>query len=606
MNAPADNLAAELGVADIAWDLTGLTGSDDPAAVTALLDAADAKADAMQRHRGTIATLDGPAFAVVMHELAELTESLERAGTRTMLDYATDVSDPVSGAAVARLQERGTAIGNQVMFVELEWAAVDEAHASEVMADPALAFCAHHLKVVRLARPFLLTEAEERINAEKNVTGVAAWTRLFDEQLSAVTVDLGGERSASSLEVALSELQHPDRERRKLAADAITVGLAPGLRTRAYIYNTLLAEKSTDDRLRSYATWVSSRNLANQASDASVRALVDAVTDRFDVPQRWYRLKAQILGVERLSFYDRNAALSTGDEPSLIGWDEARATVLDAFASFSPRIADTARRFFDENWIDAPPRAAKQGGAFCAPTVPGLNPYVMVNFTGTRNDVLTLAHELGHGVHFALSGEANSVFELQTPLTVAETASVFGETVTFGRLLDAETDARRRLMLLGSNIDASIATVFRQVAMWRFEDLCHTTRRTDGELSVDTFNELWLRSQNELFGATVDTTGYESWWSYIHHFVHVPGYVYAYAFGQLLALSVYERYTHVGPSFVPRYEAMLAAGGSRTPEALAMMVDCDLTDPEFWSAGLSLIDRRLAEAEEAAAVVATL
>ena len=606
MNAPADLLATELGVANVAWDLTGLTGSNDPAAVSALLDDADVHAVAMQRHRDTIASLDGAGLAAVMRELATVTELVDRAAVRTHLDYTTDVSDPASGAAMARLQERATAIGNQLMFVELEWAATPDEHAASVLQDSAVSFCSHHLTVVRLGRPHLMTEAEERINAEKSVTGVAAWTRLFDEQLAAITIDLGGDRKSSSLEVALSELQHTDRERRKAAAAAITEGLAPGLRTRAYIYNTLLADKSTDDRLRSYANWVSSRNLANQASDASVKALVDAVTDRFDIPQRWYRLKAQILGVDRLSFFDRNAAISTGAEPASVHWDEARETVLDAFGSFSPRIAGIAKQFFDDRWIDAPARASKQGGAFCAPTVPGRNPYVMVNYTGTRMDVLTLAHELGHGVHFALSGEKQSVFEYSMPLTVAETASVFGETVTFGRLLDAETDARRRLTLLGSNVDGSIATVFRQVSMWRFEDLCHTTRRTDGELSVDTFNEHWIRTQNELFGATVDSTGYESWWSYIHHFVHVPGYVYAYAFGQLLALSVYERYLQVGPSFVPKYEAMLGAGGSRSPEDLAAMVDCDLTDPGFWAAGLALIDRRLAEAEAAAAVVASL
>jgi oligoendopeptidase F len=600
MNAPASD---DLGVAGIAWDLHDLTGSDDPASVTALLDDADTAAAAMQRHRGTIASLDAAALATVMHELETLTESVSRASSRVFLDYATDVSDPVRGAAMARLQERATAISTQVMFVELEWAAADDAHADAVLADPALAFCAHHLRTVRASRPYLLSEPEERIVAEKSVTGVAAWTRLFDEQLSAVSVDLGGERANTNLDVALAELQHPDRARRVTAAAAITKALEPGLRTRAYIYNTLLADKSSDDRLRAYPTWVSSRNLANQASDASVRALVDAVTDRFDIPQRWYRLKAKLLGMDTLMFFDRNAAVSFGEEPEPVRWDDARATVLDAFNSFSPRIAGLAQQFFDERRIDGPPRPAKQGGAFCAPTSPTARPYVLVNYTGTRHDVLTLAHELGHGVHFALAGEQQSIFEMQTPLTVAETASVFGETVTFGRLLDAETDPKRRLTLLASNIDGAIATVFRQVAMWCFEDRCHTARRTEGELSVDAINSHWMATQRELFGDTVDATGYDSWWSYIHHFVHVPGYVYAYAFGQLLAMSVYDRYTQVGPSFVPKYEAMLGAGGSRSPEALAAMVDCDLTDAGFWSAGIGLIDRQLQAAE---AVAATL
>ena len=590
---------------DVTWDLTALTGTDKPDAALAMLDSAIVDVESFQSARGTIGELDAAALADLLRRAEQIIDVVQRATGRAHLEYATDVADPARGARMAAAQEKATAVLTRMIFIELEWAAVADDRADALVDEPALAFCRHHLQTLRQARPHLLSEPEERILAEKSVSGASAWTRLFDEQLADVTAAVPGEDKALGLEEALSRTSSPDRAERAKVAAAITTGLEPGLRTRAYIYNTLLSDKTVDDRLRTYETWVSSRNLSNQASDQSVKALVDAVTDRNDIPQRWYRLKAQLLGLDKLAFYDRNAALPVQGGDPTIEWSDARDTVIDAYRSFSPTLADGAQRFFDERWIDAPIRPAKQGGAFCSPAVPSAHPYVLVNYTGKRRDVLTLAHELGHGVHFLLAGK-QSIYEYGMPLTVAETASVFGETLTFNRLLEHETDARRRLALLAENLEGQIATVFRQVAMWRFEDACHRARRKDGELSVAAFNQLWIRTQGELFGGTVDTAGYENWWSYIHHFVHVPGYVYAYAFGQLLALSVYERSLAGGAGFVPSYLAMLSAGGSRSPEALASMVGCDLTDPGFWAAGLALIDRTLFEAEEAAAVVASL
>jgi oligoendopeptidase F len=596
-------LAESLGVADVRFDHSALLTEAGAANFEDLLDAAEKLASSFTARRGTIAIVTPAEFGVMLHDLAAIYELLERAGASVYLNYTVNVADPTAGAAMAKLQERSTAIGNRLVFFDLEWAAADDAHADALLADPATEFCRHWLRVKRLGRPYLLTEPEEKLIAEKSVTGVAAWTRLYDEQLSAVSIDLGGELGEVALDVALSQLQSPDRANRLKVAKAIDAGLAPGLRTRAYIYNTLLADKAADDRMRTYPTWSTSRNMSNQASDASVAALVEAVTGRYDIVQRWYKLKAQLLGLERLHFSDRNAQLSVGGNQERIPWLDAKATILDSFNSFSPRIAGLAADFFDRNWIHAPAGPGKQGGAFCMPTVPNTNPYVLVNYTGMRTDVLTLAHELGHAVHFSLSQASQPIFQVQVPLTVAETASVFGETVTFSRILGQVSDPAARLNLLASSLDAAIATVFRQVSMYRFEELCHTSRRSDGELSVDGINERWITSQQELFGYTVDTTGYESWWSYVHHFVHVPGYVYAYAFGQLLATSVYQRYLEVGPSFVPRYEDMLSAGGSKSPEDLAAMVDCDLRDPNFWANGLSLIERTLISAEEAAAAL---
>ena len=470
-------------------------------------------------------------------------------------------------------------------------------HADALLEDPALDFCAHHLRSVRRYRPHLLSEPEEKILAEKAIASQSAWSRLFGEQVAALRVALDGEEL--SLEVALSRLQSPDRALRATTAEAVSATLAPGLRTRAFIYNTLLHDKAVDDRLRSFPHWLASRNLANEASDESVMALIEAVRGRFDIPQRWYRLKARLLGVDRIADYDRAAPVLPQEITFSFG--DARDLVLETYESFSPQAGAITRRFFDERWVDAPVRPHKRGGAFCAYTVPSVHPYVMLNFTARRRDVLTMAHELGHGLHAALA-QPQGVFHQSTPLTLAETASVFGEALVFGRLLDAAPDDDARLSLLAERIDGGVATVFRQMAMNRFEHLVHTRRRTEGELSVDRINESWVESQPELFGDSVQITeGYHSWWSYIPHFINTPGYVYAYAYGQLLAMSVYQRYAEQGESFAPRYLELLAAGGSRGPEELAAIVGIDLTDPGFWDSGLRLIDEQLTAAEELAA-----
>jgi oligoendopeptidase F len=390
----------------------------------------------------------------------------------------------------------------------------------------------------------------------------------------------------------------PDRGARHVAAEAISEALTPGLRTRAFLFNTLLADKATDDRLRRYPNWLTARNLANEASDESVQALISAVRKRYEIPRRWYRLKAGLLGVQRLADYDRMAAVTEDDVT--FTFSEAREIVVDCYSSFSSELGVLAKRFFDERHIDAPIRPAKRGGAFCASGVPSVYPYVLLNYTARRRDVLTLAHELGHGVHFALAAP-QGVFHQTTPLTLAETASVFGEEIVFRRLLEQDTAPASRLALLAESLEDTIATVFRQVAMNRFEQLVHTERREQGELSVERFGELWRTSQAELLGDSVELTdGYTCWWSYIPHFIGSPGYVYAYAYGQLLALSVYERYLQAGPELVPRYLELLAAGGSRPPEELGQIVGVDLADPGFWDAGLDLVERQLAAAEEAA------
>ncbi len=580
------------------WDLSPLVDAEGEAGVERLLDEATDRAPAFaEAYAGKVASLDAAGLETAMHELGTINDLVGRAGSYVSLQFAIDTADPARGAMLQRVQERATAIETKLLFFELEWAALDDQQVEALLADERLAFCAHHLHSVRRYRPHLLSEPEEKIFAEKSISSETAWARLFGELVAALRVQVQDEEL--TLDVALSRLQSPDRELRRASAEAVSAALEPGMRTRAFIYNTLVHDKAVEDRLRSYPHWLASRNLANEASDESVMALIEAVRCRYDIPQRWYALKAQLLEIERLADYDRVAPLLGEDLTFSFG--EARELVLDSYDSFSTEAGRIARRFFDEHWIDAPVRPHKRGGAFCAYTVPSVHPYVLLNFTARRRDVLTMAHELGHGLHAALA-QPQGIFHQSTPLTLAETASVFGETIVFGRLLDATTSDDQRLALLAERIDGAIATVFRQMAMNRFEHLVHTRRRTEGELSVDRINETWVETQVELFGDSVEVTdGYRLWWSYVPHFINTPGYVYAYAYGQLLALSAYGRYLQEGEAFVPRYLELLAAGGSRSPEQLAAIVGMDLADPGFWDAGLALIDGQLAEAEQLAA-----
>jgi oligoendopeptidase F len=582
------------------WDLAPLVEGEGRAGAERMLDEARQRAERFaETYPGRVPQLDAADLRAAMAELETLNELIGRAGSYASLEFATDTADPARGALLQLVQERATEIETRLLFFELEWAAIEDDRAEELLASDELERYRHHLQRVRRYRPHLLSESEEKIFTEKSISSQSAWARLFGELTAALRVPLDDQEL--TLDVALSRLQLADREVRRQAAEAVSAALDPGLRTRGFIYNTLVYDKSVEDRLRHYPHWLASRNLANEASDESVMALIQAVRARFDIPQRWYRLKAQLLGLDRLVDYDRAAPVL--GEDITFSYGDARELVLDTYAEFSPRAGDLARRFFDENWVDAPVRPNKRGGAFCSYTVPSVHPYVLLNYTARRRDVLTMAHELGHGLHAALAAP-QGIFHHSTPLTLAETASVFGETLVFERLLAAAASDRDRLGLLAERIDGAIATVFRQMAMNRFEHLVHTGRRRDGELSAQRFCELWTESQADLFGDSVQMTdGYRMWWSYIPHFIDTPGYVYAYAYGQLLALSVYGRFRQEGPDFVPRYLELLAAGGSRSPEELAAIVGIDLTDPGFWDAGLALVQAQLSEAERLAAAV---
>jgi len=586
-------------VEDVSWDLSPLVHGEGDAGADRLLDEAADRAQAFATtYAGRVAELTTSEFAAAVTELQEISELASRSGHYAMLRFSVDTADPQIGALMQRMQEKSTAIETQLLFFELEWAALSDERAEALLQADGIDTARHFLRSARRYRPHLLSEPEEKILAEKTISGRSAWSRLFSEQVSALQVALPDEDEPVALDAALARLMSPDREVRRTSAEAVTEALAPGLRTRAYIFNTLLHDKAVDDRLRHYDNWLAARNLANEASDESVQALLTAVRNRYEIPRRWYRLKAQLLGIERLADYDRMAAVTQDDEP--VDWDDAKELVLATYAEFTPELGDPARAFFDEHRIDAPPRPAKRGGAFAAYTVPSEHPYLMLNYTAKRRDVLVLAHEMGHGLHAELA-RPRGVLEQGTPLTLAETASVFGETLVFGRLLDQAPTPESRLSLLAESIEGSIATVFRQTAMNRFEELVHTARREEGELAVERLNELWAQSQEEMLADSVQLTdGYRSWWSYVPHFISTPGYVYAYAYGQLLALSIYKRYVDEGASFVPSYLELLRAGGSRSPEELGQIVGIDLADPGFWDSGLDLVEAQLGEAEAAA------
>lgn len=546
-------------------------------------------------YRGRIAQLGSDELIVLMRELAAVREAVLRASTFAELRFATDTADTSRGALMQHVEEASTEVDARILFFELEWSALSDQRAEELLdsAGPALEFAARHLRSARLLRPHRLSEPEERILIETGTAGSQAWMRLFNELCSAMVVELDGERVP--FDVAYNQLSDPDREKRRQAAEAMSESMEDGLRTRTYIFNTLLHDHSVQDRLRSRPHWLRERNLENQTSDDAVMALIESVRARFDLPQRLNRVKARLIGIPRLAEYDRAAPVLA--DGSSFRYSEARELVLAAYEDFSPAAGAVIRRFFDEPWIDAPIRPHKMSGAFCEDTVPDAHPYLLLNFSGRRQDVLTMAHELGHGLHAYLARD-QGVFHQSTPMTVAETASTFGEQIVLARMLGSAASDQERLSLLCESVQGSILTIFTQIAFNRFEHLAHTRRRSEGELSTERLDEFWREVNRELNGDTVESVeGFERFWSVVPHFFLYPGYVYAYAYGQLLSLSVYARYLEVGEELVPSYLAMLSAGSSRRPEELAQMVGVSLADPGFWDAGLALVDEQLQTVE---------
>ena len=552
-----------------------------------------------ESYRGKLAELagrpeGGEALAAAVRAYESLQDLTGRVMAYASLLYASDTSDPARAKFYGDTQERVTAIAGDLLFFELELNRIDDAKLEAAMATPAVGYYRPWLEDIRKEKPHQLPDELERLFLEKSVSGAAAWNRLFDDTMAALRFDFEGE--SLTLEPLLAKLQDPDARKREAAANALAATLGANLRVFALITSTLAKDKEISDRWRKFADVADSRHLANRVEPEVVGALVTAVTDGYPrLSHRYYALKARWFGKERLDHWDRNAPLPNAPR-RVFKWVTARDTVLNAYCEFSPRMADIARRFFDEGWIDAPVRPGKAPGAFSHPTTPSAHPYVLVNYLGKPRDVTTLAHELGHGVHQVLAG-VNGALMAPTPLTLAETASVFGEMLTFRSMLAATTDPAERKSMLAAKVEDMLNTVVRQIAFYKFERLVHLERR-NGELTADRIGQLWMSVQAESLGPAIELrNGYETYWAYIGHFVHSPFYVYAYAFGDCLVNSLYGVYERSREGFSERYLAMLSAGGSKSYSELLAPFGLDAKDPGFWKIGLSVIERLIDELE---------
>ena len=582
------------------WDLADLySGLDAP---DFRRDLAKAEADCRsfsETYAGKIAQLaSGPdasdrlAAAVAAYEGIE--ELLGRLMSYAGLVYSGDTTDEARAKFYGDTRERLTNASGDLLFFALELNRIDDAVLDAAMAGGPLAHYAPWIEDLRREKPFQLEDRIEKLFLEKSVTANAAWDRLFNETIAALRFPIQGERLP--LEPTLNKLQDPDGEVRREAAGALSEVFRENLRVFTLITNTLAKDKEISDRWRGFKDVADARHLSNRVEPEVVAALVDAVREAYPrLSHRYYRLKAKWFGVEALPYWDRNAPLPKVEQRT-IPWTEARDTVLDAYNAFSPKMAGIARDFFDRRWIDAPTRPGKAPGAFAHPTVPSVHPYVLVNYQGKPRDVMTLAHELGHGVHQVLAGH-NGALMAPTPLTLAETASVFGEMLTFRRLLAATTNTTQRRAMLAAKVEDMINTVVRQIAFYSFERKVHLAR-AEGELTAEQINGLWMSVQAESLGPAITLdAGYEPFWAYIPHFIHSPFYVYAYAFGDCLVNSLYGVYAKAEDGFVERYFALLSAGGSKPYGELLAPFGLDARDPGFWQIGLGMIEGMIAELE---------
>jgi oligoendopeptidase F len=582
------------------WNLRDLyRGLDDPA-IKRDLDRADAECAAFEEaYKGKLADLTrsaeaGQALAEAVRRFEAIDDLMGRLGSYAGLMHAGDTVDPVRTKFYGDVQDRMTAASTHLLFFTLELNRIDDALLETAMADPALGHYRPWLEDVRRYKPYQLEDRVEQLFHEKSVTTYSAWNRLFDATISRLRFKVLGKTLA--IEPTLNLLQDRSGAKRKAAAQALAQTFKDNVQQFALITNTLAKDKEIADRWRGFADVADARHLDNRVEREVVDALVTAVRGAYPrLSHRYYALKARWFGKKRLPYWDRNAPLPQVATRT-VGWAEAMDTVLTAYGAFSPEMATIAERFFTKNWIDAPVRPGKAPGAFAHPTTPSAHPYVLLNYQGKPRDVMTLAHELGHGVHQVLAAP-NGALMAPTPLTLAETASVFGEMLTFKRLLAATRGNKERKAMLAAKVEDMINTVVRQIAFYTFERAIHTERKS-GELTAERIGELWLDVQRESLGPAIELKpGYETFWAYIPHFVHSPFYVYAYAFGDCLVNSLYAVYEHAAEGFAERYLAMLAAGGTKQYSDLLAPFGLDARDPGFWQGGLGVIERLITELE---------
>lgn len=592
---------APSSAAGIRWDLSDLFSSwNDPALARSLAECKGKAEDFARRYRGKILSPGGPEPQTLLRgieELEEIWEEVSKVVGYASLLYSGDTLKAEYRDLQQRVEEEATALRNLLLFFELEWLQVEEQTARRLLLDPILSPYHHYLEVARRYVPHTLSEPEEKIINEKENTGRRAFGRLFTELISSLSFPLEREGKTEHLTLSetLSLLHNPDRDLRRQAQETVFNVLSGHELVLTFVYDTLIRDHLIEDRLRSYPGPMAARHLSNEIDPQAVDQMMSVTEANYPTAHAYFRLKARMLGLPRLALYDQYAPVGT--QLPDCAFERSREIILAAFGAFSPDFAEIARDFFERRWIDAEIRKGKRGGAFCASPTPKLHPYILCNYTDNLRDVMTVAHELGHGLHGSLSRK-QTYLNYDTPLTTAETASVFGEFLVFDHLLGRETDPRVQLALICSKIEDTFATVFRQNVLTRFEQEAFR-RRAAGRLTAEALCAAWLEANGKYYGDAVEMTeGYRWGWSYIPHFIHTRFYCYSYVFGELLTLSLYRMYREQGREFVSRYVTLLESGGSDSPEALLRPMGVDLHDPGFWQKGLDelqgLVDRAVA------------
>lgn len=588
----------------IMWDLTDLYKSPEDPQIEQDLKAAEEKALAFEKRFKPAFqnpnTLSASTIQFLLQDFKEIVKLVRKPAVYSHLKFAEKTNQSGAGAFLQKIQVRTTDIQTHLLFWEIGWNQLDQKKADKIANDPLLANERHYLEQVLKYKRHTLTEPEEKILSIKDNTGGSAFSRLFDETMNNIPfyIEEDGKRIKKTEGEILALLHSPDRNTRKLASESLAEGLNQNTHLLTYIYNMILADQRSTLKIRHYNHPMDGRNLSNETDLATVRNMISHVQNAYSIAGRYYALKKKLLRLETFYDYDRYAPLD--EEREQIPFETCKKIALEGYHAFSPEAGAIAQQFFDKHWIDAEIREGKQGGGFCCDTTPDLHPYILVNYTGSMRDVMTVAHELGHGLHQYLARQVG-VLESSAPLTMAETASVFGEMLIFEKILTNETDPKKKLALICGKIDDNFATVFRQVAMTDFELMAHETGLKNGELSSDQLSDFWMEANQKFYGSSVTLSGtYRHGWKYIPHFIHTPFYCYAYAFAQLFVLCLYQKYKEEKSDFIPKYLKMLSLGGSKKPEELAEIVGLNLKDPNFWNAGIKILDDLVKQAEELA------
>ncbi len=590
---------SKLAAQGIRWNLKDLYASYNDPQIEKDLTAAQTKAQAFDAVYKPL--LEKPPFPFPIQPLMEdyraIVTLLARLGSFAHLSFAEKTDSSEAGTFLQKIQTRLTDIQSHLVFFDVLWSRLPDSTARQIASQPEAEPYRHFLDVMRIYAPHTLSEPEEKILAEKANTSSRAFARLFDEVLNNMAFSYDGSKKTESEVLAL--LHSPVRETRRKASESLGAGLEENTRVLAFIYNRILEDHRISMKLRHYKHPMDARNLANETALAPVLGLVDSVKKAYPLAQRYYRLKGKLLGLPELFDYDRYAPLEKSS--AQVSFETCKSIVLEGYNAFSKEAGSIAQMFFDKQWIDAEIRPGKRGGGFCAQTTPEIHPYILVNYTGSLRDVMTVAHELGHGLHQVLAGKRVGILESAAPLTMAETASVFGEMLIFEKVLEKETDPAKRLSLLAGKIDDNFATVFRQIAMTDFELMAHENGLREGELSAERLSDFWIAANSALYGESIQLTpAYRHGWKYIPHFIHTPFYCYAYAFAQLFVFALYRKYKESPQTFIPKYFEILSLGGSRKPEEIAALAGLDIQKPDFWKLGLEVLEELVIEAEELA------